>query len=143
VTIDEKLEALADLEAIRDLARHYAHCVWTRNADAAAELFAEDGIMDTGDREPLVGRAEIQKTYRETFAASDFRPFVHQHIVDLSGDQATGTCYLTLKAIVDRVAMTGYGYYDDEYIRVPEGWRFRRRRLNLVHYDEDFVAPPP
>jgi hypothetical protein len=39
--------------------------------------------------------------------------------------------------------MTGYGYYDDEYIRVPEGWRFRRRRLDLVHYDEDFVAPPP
>ena len=51
----DALQRLLDLEAIRDLARRYAHCIWRKDADGAAALFADDGAMDTGDRPPLVG----------------------------------------------------------------------------------------
>jgi len=56
---DATLRALADESAIRDLARRYAHCVWQGDAEGAAALFAEDAVMDTGDRPPLAGRAAI------------------------------------------------------------------------------------
>ena len=36
---DELVRELADLEAIRDLARRYAHFVWQKDAAGAASLF--------------------------------------------------------------------------------------------------------
>jgi uncharacterized protein (TIGR02246 family) len=127
---------LADESAIRDLVRRYAHCVWQGDAAGAAGLFAEDAVMDTGDRPPLEGRPAILDEYSKTFDASGFRPFVHNHVVDLDGDRASGTAYLDLKAMVDGKAMEGWGWYDDAYVRTGDGWRFQRRRLNLVHYAE-------
>lgn len=132
----ESLQALVDESAIRDLVRRYAHCVWQRDAAGAAALFASDAVMDTGDRPPLVGRAAILDEYTRVFTTSGFLPFIHNHVIDLQGDRATGTAYIDLKARVDGRAMEGWGYYDDEYARTPEGWRFQRRRLNLVHFAE-------
>ena len=48
--IEAAVRELADGEAIRDLARRYAHYVWQKDVAAAIELFTEDGEMDTGDR---------------------------------------------------------------------------------------------
>ena len=93
--------------------------------------------MDMGDRDPLVGRDALLASYEATFGASTFRPFVHNHVVDLDGDRATGTCYLELHCIVEGEAMKGYGYYDDEYERVGDGWKFRKRALEMVHYIPD------
>jgi uncharacterized protein (TIGR02246 family) len=136
VTDDARLRALVDESAIRDLVRRYAHCVWQGDAAGAADLFAEDAVMDTGDRPPLEGRAAILDEYSRTFDGSGFRPFVHNHVVTLEGDRARGTAYLDLKATVDGRAMEGWGWYDDEYVRTPGGWRFARRKLQLVHYAE-------
>jgi ketosteroid isomerase-like protein len=137
----DTVQRLADLEAIRDLPRRYAHAVWLRDAAAAASLFAEDGVMDTGD-DALEGRASILEIYTTTFAASEFRPFVHQHVIDLEGDRATGTCYMDVRANVDGVAMFGFGYYEDRYIREADGWKFARRKLNLVRYSPEAPGVP-
>jgi hypothetical protein len=32
--------------------------------------------------------------------------------------------------------MKGHGFYIDEYVRTPEGWKFASRRLNLAEYGE-------
>ena len=133
---DATLRALADEAAIRDLVRRYAHCVWQRDGAGAAALFAEDGEMDTGDRPPLRGRAAIEAEYAKTFAVSPFRPFVHNHVIELAGDRARGTAYLELRAEVDGREMEGYGWYEDAYVRTAAGWRFARRKLSLPHYAE-------
>ena len=131
---ESTLDRLIAESAIRDLVRRYAHCVWQRDAAGAAALFAEEGIMDTGDRPPLEGRAAILDEYTQTFAESGFYPFVQNHVIDLRGERAEGTAYLSLRADVDGQSMEGWGWYNDEYVRTGEGWKFRRRRLNLVHY---------
>jgi len=138
--LEEIVRELADKESIRDLARRYAHCVWQRDADGAADLFAEDGVMDTGESDPLEGREAILTTYRATFAAAEFRPFVHNHVVELDGDRASGTCYLDLRAMAGETPMTGYGYYDDEYVRVGGEWKFKRRKLNMLRYEPESGA---
>ncbi len=127
---------LAALDSIRDLARRYAHFVWQRDASGAADLFTEDAVMDTGDREPIRGREALREIYTQIFAKSAFRPFIHNHVVDLAGDRASGTCYLDLRSTEDGREMKGHGFYVDEYVRTAEGWKFASRRLTMCEYAE-------
>jgi ketosteroid isomerase-like protein len=129
------LKRLVDLEAIRDLARGYAHAVWQRDAAAAAALFADDGVMDAGGRGAMVGPDAIREAYAEVFATQEFRPMIHNHVVEIDGDTASGTCYLDVRAIVDGVPMIGHGFYRDEYKRVGNGWKFAKRTLELSAYE--------
>jgi len=137
----DTLRELADLEAIRDLARRYAHCVWQKDAQGCADLFIEDGEMDAGLGAPLIkGRAAMVKVYTPTFQTSDLQPFVHNHVIDLEGETATGTCYLDLRATMNGTAMIGSGFYNDRYVRTARGWKFASRKLTwkfLVPLKED------
>ena len=60
-TDEAKLRELLDKEAIRDLARRYAHCVWQKDVDGAIALFTDDAEMNTGGRLPIVGREALLK----------------------------------------------------------------------------------
>ena len=132
MSADAVLRDLADAEAIRDLARRYAHYVWQNDLDALASLFAEDGEMDLGTRPPIRGRQALLEGFRQMLTAgSVFLPFVQQHIVDLAGDVASGTCYIDLRGEVEGKSMIGAGWYTDRYVRTAEGWRFQSRRIEL------------
>ena len=131
------LRAFSDREAIRTLAARYAHCVWTKDAAALAMLFTEDGEMDTGTQ-LLRGRASIRETYDRVFAEDDFYPFIHNHAMEITGDDARGTCYLDLRAVVGGARMTGFGSYVDRYVRAVDGWKFRSRTLSM----QEFVPAP-
>ncbi len=122
---------LADLEAIRELAHRYAHFVWQLDISGAVDLFTEDGIMDTGDRPPIVGRKDLLETYERMLGAAQFHPFVHSHVIEIDGDTATGTCYLDLRAAVEGKSMVGSGWYEDRYVRTPAGWKFTLRTLKM------------
>ena len=128
------LRELTDREAIRDLARRYAHHVWQKEIAAAVDLFAEDGEMDTGQAPPLRGRAALLEAYERMLGDARFQPFVHNHVIELHGDHATGHCYLDLRGSQDGRSMIGAGYYDDEYVRVGGEWKFRSRKLTMSHF---------
>jgi len=126
---DDELRALLDREAIRDLAVRYASGVWRKDIAAVADLFAPDGVMDTGTGDPMRGRDAIRATYERTFATDDFFPFVHNHVVELAGDEARGSCDLDLRAVINGRRMHGFGSYDDRYVRTSDGWKFASRTL--------------
>ncbi len=128
---DGLLQELADREAIRDLACRYAHLVWQKQAAAAALLFTEDGEMDTGEPPVLRGRAALREAYERVLNDGHFQPFVSNHVISLAGDEASGTCYLDLRTITDGRSMIGSGYYEDQYQRVGEEWKFRSRKLHM------------
>lgn len=128
--LEARVRALGDLEEIRDLARRYAHCVWLGDAEGAARLFTEGGVMDTGG-ERLAGRAAIRESYARVFAGARFLPFVHDHVVELDGDLAAGRCHLDLRAEQAGQSLVGAGCYDDRYERVGGRWLFSERRLAL------------
>ncbi len=129
---DGILAELADREAIRELVNQYAHQVWRNDIPAIAALFAEDGVMDTDTQGVIQGRDAIARDYKRLLADNVFRPFVHNHIIDLDGNEATGTVYLDLRATVDGVDQLGAGFYNDQYARVDGEWKFSSRKLNLV-----------
>jgi ketosteroid isomerase-like protein len=136
VSSEATLRALADLEAIRDLARRYAHCVWQQDAAGASALFADDAEMDTGEGPPLRGREAVREAYEAMFETTVLRPMVHNHVIDLDGDRAGGTCYLDLSAVMDGADRVGSGYYLDRYVRVGENWRFQSRKLTMCYFVE-------
>jgi len=129
-SIESTVRALADKEAIRDLARRYAHCVWKEDADGAIDLFAEDGEMVISGR-VLVGREALLGAYRSMLVGFDLQPFVHNHVIELDGDRAEGTCYLDLRATMNGRSMVGSGWYDDRYVRTSAGWKFASRKLTM------------
>ncbi|RMF24127.1 MAG: nuclear transport factor 2 family protein [Deltaproteobacteria bacterium] len=133
----QRVDELDAREQIRDLARRYADCVWRKDVEGAAALFADDGVMDTGDRPPIRGRVRIREEYERAFRDSDFQPFVHNHVIDsLAGDEATGRCYLDLRATIEGRSMIGAGHYEDRYCRVEGTWYFSSRKLVM-----DFLVP--
>jgi ketosteroid isomerase-like protein len=128
--IESIVRELADKEAIRDLVRRYAHCVWKEDADGAIDLFADDGQMEIGERS-ITGREALLGAYRAMLVGLDLQPFVHNHVIELAGDRAAGTCYLDLRATMDGKSMLGSGRYDDRYVRTAKGWKFASRRLTM------------
>lgn len=134
--VENTVRRLNDLESIRDLARRYAHGVWSSDVEGVVALFTEDGEMDPGNDEPIRGREAIRKVYGRMIGAQGFQPFVHNHVICLDGDQATGVCYLDLRAVADDQSLIGAGYYVDSYVRVEQGWKFKSRRLRM-----NFLVP--
>ncbi len=131
------LRELLDREAIRELPDRYCHCVWTNDVDGIVDLFTEDGSMTTSDPNlpgGTQGRENLRAGYKLALGDLAPRPFVHSHVIDLQGaDRATGTCYLELRATREGKSWIGAGWYDDEYARVGESWKFRSRKLTM-HY---------
>lgn len=132
-TIESQVRELADREAIRDLARRYAHHVWRAEVADAIALFSEDGEMDLGEGQVLRGRQALLDAYGGILDDAQFHPFVHNHVVDIQGDEATGTCYLDLRTVTEGRSMIGSGYYDDRYVRVDGEWKFRSRKLTMCY----------
>jgi ketosteroid isomerase-like protein len=143
VNVEATVARLADLEAIRDLARRSAHFVWRRDADGAVALFAEDAEMDTGDRPPIRGRAALLEAYRTMFAVSEFHPTIHNHVIELDGDFATGTCYLAVEAVIEGASRVGSGTYADRYARIAGEWKFESRKLAMCYLVESELSFTP
>ena len=131
--MSDAMQAVADREAIRDLASRYAHCVWQKDVEGIVALFTEDGVMDTGEGRPIEGHAAIRKVYGRIFELNDLMPYVHNHVIDLTGDTAAGHCYLSLQATMEGRKVTGAGFYKDSYVRTGDGWRFVSRHLTMRH----------
>lgn len=128
------LQRLMDLEAIRDLVRRYAHYVWQKDMPSMIDLFSDDGRMAVDAQPPLCGRQALLEFYGQMRNDSQFLPFVHNHVIDLEGDRATGTCYIDLRATIGGRSMIGSGYYEDVYLRsqpASNHWRFLSRHLRM------------
>lgn len=125
---------LADRDAIRELAIRYAHHAWRKEVAAIVDLFADDGAFETAALPPIRGREVLLVAYGRMFEEDEFCPFVHNHVIDLDGDVATGTCYIDLRAVMRCERLSAWGFYDDDYVRVDGTWKFARRRVNMSTY---------
>lgn len=134
-TTDELVRELADREAIRELTARYCDCVWRKDIDGIVNLFVGDGafIVEGLEEEAVArGHAGLRKVYEKSIAEINARLFVHNQIFNLhGGNHATGRCYVEVfggKASIDRI---GLGFYEDEYSKSDNEWKFASRRYFL------------
>lgn len=133
--LNHLVRELADREAIRELPLRYCDCVWRGDAEGLAGLFAEDSTLDLSSvGENMSGREEIRRELGRAFEAGERRalPFIHNQVFDLEGDRATGRSYLEVHMLQGEQIRTGRGYYDDEFVREGDTWKFRSRRAHFV-----------
>ncbi len=53
------------------------------------------------------------------------------YLITPTGTGAKGRAYYVLLDITTRPATFVFtGYYDDEFVRTPDGWRIKRRTIN-------------
>ena len=141
---NDKLEALLDREAIRDLPSRYCDCVWQDDLDSLLGLFAKDGefiIESGGKRTAAKGTVAMRKMYRQGLAIGP-RPYIHNQVIIMDdATHAHGRAYLALHSIKRNMEFIGAGYYNDKYIKVKGVWKFARRHFVALRIDDDPVAP--
>jgi ketosteroid isomerase-like protein len=126
--------SVEDRIAIESLVYEYAWLLDHRRWQNVADLCTDDAVLLIRGRE-IVGKPGLAE-WAEYRAAKKSRKTQHQMTIlrlEQAGlDEIKGTAALVL-----HVAKSGgggsyidlVGEYEDEYVRTPDGWRFRRRRL--------------
>jgi hypothetical protein len=136
--LEQKIQRLEDLDAIRTLVHRYAHLVWSNKPLDAVDLFAVDGVVDMGPDGGLIeGKESLREIYKDKVNTMLLHPFIHNHIIDLNGDEASGIAYLDLRCVRDGESLMGSGYYEDRYVREAGEWKFKVRKLTMC-----YLVPP-
>ena|ERR1700677_59649 len=132
-TIDELVRELVDRDAIRDLPVRYCDCLRRKDVDGLLSLFTDDAtfVMKGIEVEAVSrGRAEIRRMHEKAVAETNPRLFVHTQIMNpFGGDRATGRCCVEVRNVTITGVMEslGLGYFEDEYAKVGDHWKFTSR----------------
>jgi len=137
VTGDE----VADRLAIQDLIARYPAAVDGRDWDGLDALFTADAQIDfTAFGGPTGGLAEIKAFLAD--ALGGFRRTQHMMglpTITIDGDHATARTSCHNPMVIDggdgetSVWLIGL-WYDDEFARTPDGWRFTSRRQERSYF---------
>jgi uncharacterized protein (TIGR02246 family) len=132
-----------DRAEIEDLMARYLFAMDYHDADAYAECFAEDGVLDYA-MGTLEGREAIRAEARvfadkiaEVFKDWQGNPAKLRHLVQhkairIEGDRAwnTGLWWeMTNGGPEGSLATPSFGTYEDELVRVDGRWMFKRRKI--------------
>ena len=126
-----------DLEQIRQLKYRYLRTLDTKQWDDFADCFVPEATADYAglafpDREALVD-------YMRTNLCPAIVTMHHCHHQEITvdGDTATGRWYLHDQVISAeyRFKLEGAAFYDDRYVRTPDGWR-----VSHTGYERTFEA---
>jgi hypothetical protein len=135
-SLEATIAELADRDAIRELPQRYCDCVWRGDVAGVVNLFAENGsftVSGGGRDRSVTGRANLLKAYGDDLSSIKPRPYIHNHVVELKGNgRASGRCYVEVRDAAQNMNMLGTGYYNDEYVKVGDEWKFQSRSINLI-----------
>lgn len=139
----DRLRALEDREAIRDLIARYGPLADNGDAEAVAALFTEDGIYAVGGMGEAQGRAAIAALItgpvHQALMAGGCAHVLTSPAIDLDGDRAAARCHSIVFRHEDgewvpvRVAANRWAL-----VRGNTGWQVTRRDNALL---DGSVAP--
>jgi hypothetical protein len=132
LTLEQRIRRLEDRAEIIELTARYCRHVTEANKEAIVALYTNDGVFDRSNAEGKVsrGHTELLATYGNS-GPNAFLPVIHNHVIELDGDEATGTC--VVESPVRAGKPTGFvSRYEDKYRRVNGRWRFAERKVFTV-----------
>jgi hypothetical protein len=125
---------LEDRLALRELAYRYARAVDRRDWALAEQLFTPECVL-AGPGYELVGRERILAGLRRIERYDATQHSVHNQLVEIGGDGASGETYCTAHHLYERDGRRrklSWGIrYQDRCERVGGVWRYQRRELVL------------
>ena len=136
-TAAQRMQELIDREELRELTAIYAHRV--AQGVSIADLFTDDGVFIVNypnrPKTETRGRAALDRSFADT-AKRPIRPLpmIHNHLVEINGNNATGICSNELRMTENGKSMIGSGYYLDQMRRENGRWRFVVRDMHFIHW---------
>jgi hypothetical protein len=124
-----------DYIEIQQLYAQYNMAIDSGDAEGYAATFTPDGVFNTfNGHDALVG---FIHRWRETMKGGNMRHWNTNLAITGSPEGANGAVYLLLVDIsVKPPAITTAAKYEDQLVKTPQGWRFKKRVTKAE-------APPP
>lgn len=124
-----------DYGEIEALYARYSQGSDFRNAELFVSAFSEDATIVRADGSSIQGmtalRAERVQRYQGQTGDVGRRHRTGSHLITATPDGAKGRAYYVLLDVTTGPATTTFtGYYDDEFVRTPDGWRIKHRTIN-------------
>ena len=132
--LDQRIQTLEDIEAIKQLKARYCAGADERDEDAFVGCFTEDASWDGGSFGHYEGRDAIRTFFR---AIPDRLSFAVHYVmnpqIEVNGDRASGRWYLlepcTMLSEGGAQAVWGSARYEEEYVRHNGEWKIHQLRL--------------
>ena len=115
----------------------YATGIDRRDWELFRDCFTNDVVAEYEGLDPWRGVDEITDSMITSHA--DMGHTMHRLsnlAITVDGDTATARSYVDaiLMAADGQTGLNPRGFYDDELVRTPNGWRIARRRFTSVHF---------
>ena len=128
--LEERIQRLEDIEAIRCLQAKYQRCLDTRDFVSLSECFAEDAVSSyDGGRMTYKGRGEIIAFLRKVMTLDmPSSHLIHGGEIDVqSADKATAKWYLEDYLLHQKykVKLHGAAVYDVSYVKRDGVWQIK------------------
>jgi bile-acid 7alpha-dehydratase len=134
-TLEERITALEDIEAIKNLKHKYFRCLDRRLWDEIGDCFTVDAYGDY-NKKILNGREALASSFKDGIAPN-YKVLVHQghnpEIALVSKTKATG--YWELESFLTANNDTGLqivAIYEDEYQKQSGKWRMSKTIVTYV-----------
>ncbi len=124
-----------DRHDIGELLVRYATGIDRRDWPLFRTVFTTDCELDYGEIGQWRGVDAVTEFMQLAHAAAGHTLHrITNRAVDLDGDRAAARCYVDglIMAADNRSGVNAVGFYDDEIVRTPQGWRIARRRFTPV-----------
>ncbi|MCW2295377.1 nuclear transport factor 2 family protein [Rhodococcus erythropolis] len=122
---------MTDYEQIRQLFARYNQTVDIGDVENWIACWVEDGVLRRSNAEAAVhGHEQLRQA-----AVNPPAPGMHvssDHIIAIDGNQATATSYLLYLDRTRSFSVHFFGIYRDQITRTTEGWKFKKRILEVI-----------
>lgn len=130
MTLEERIQRLEDIEAIRQLQAKYQRCLDTRDFDGLDECFTEDidACYDNGHESYKGKEAVMDFLYSVMTVDIPSSHLIHGGEIEVQNNTATGIWYLEDYLLHRKflVKMHGTAIYDCEYRKEADLWRISK-----------------
>jgi len=138
MTLEQKVQELADREEIRQLIATYAQRV--NHNKGIADLFTEDAVwtMRTpgGELREIKGGEAIRASFSAFHAEVPSAPMIHNLVIAVDGDTAQAVDMNDLWSTMNGKRYHGWGNYEDSFRRVDGKWLFTARHMDFTSWHE-------
>jgi ketosteroid isomerase-like protein len=146
--LEARVQALEDVNAIKELKCMYAYYADEGNVDGILSLYVDDAVCDFGPFGVHEGKEQIRTLFTGLLEGSSFTMHeMHNHVVTVTGDTATGEAYFEIPATMEpgHMAMWMGGKYVDDYVKVGGEWKFKKVTIlwyYITPYEEGWAETP-
>jgi len=115
-----------DYIEIQQLYARYNNAIDSGDAEAYAATFVSDGVFNNfNGHDALVG---FVNDWRDKMKGTSRRHWNTNLLINPSPEGASGSVYLLLVDVSVRPpAIAAAAKYDDQLVKTPQGWRFKKR----------------